>query len=79
VTPAQAIVAATRNGAAAARGLKDLGTLEAGQLADLVVLAADPLRDIKNLRSVAAAYKEGRPADQSRLPEVRVLSAIVVQ
>ena len=42
MTPAQAIGAATRNGAIAARGLKEFGTIEAGKLADLLVLAADP-------------------------------------
>lgn len=42
MTPAQALVAATKNGAFAAHGLKDFGTIEAGKLADLVVLGADP-------------------------------------
>jgi imidazolonepropionase-like amidohydrolase len=74
MTPAQAIVAATRNGAVACRGVKDFGTIEAGKLADLVVLSADPLADIHNLRKVAAVYKDGRAVDRARLPETRVLS-----
>ena len=74
VTPSQAIVAATRNGAIAARGSKEFGTIEAGKLADLVVLTADPLADIHNLRKVSAVYKEGRAINRSRLPETRVLS-----
>ena len=74
MTPSQAIVAATRNGAMAARGLKDFGTLEAGKLADVVLLTADPLSDISNLRKVAAVIKEGRVVDRARLPGSRVLS-----
>jgi imidazolonepropionase-like amidohydrolase len=74
MTPAQAIVAATRNGAIAARRREDLGTIEKGKTADFVLLTADPLADIKNLRAVAAVFKEGRLVDRSRLPETRVLS-----
>ena len=74
MTPSQAIVAGTRNGAAAARGLKEFGTIEAGKLADLVVLTADPIADISNLRKIAAVFKEGRSVDRARLPQARVLS-----
>jgi imidazolonepropionase-like amidohydrolase len=74
MTPSQAIVAGTRNGAMAARGLKDFGTLEAGKLADLVMLSADPLADIANIRKVAVVIKDGRTVDRDRLPQSRVLS-----
>ena len=75
MTPAQAIVAGTRNGATAARRIADLGTIEAGKIGDLVLLSRDPLADIKNLRSVAAVYKDGRLVDRAHLPAARVLSA----
>jgi imidazolonepropionase-like amidohydrolase len=75
MTPSQAIVSGTRNGAIAARGLKDFGTIEAGKLADLLLLKADPLARIGNLREVAAVMKNGRVVDRSKLPAVRVLSA----
>ena len=74
LTPAQAIVAATKNGAIAARGLKDFGTLEAGKFADLVVLTADPLADIHNIRKVATVMKGGKVVDRAKLPATRVLS-----
>ena len=74
MTPAQAIVAATRNGAIACRRLKDFGTLEANKLADLVILDADPLADIHNIRKVRSVMKEGRVFDPATLPERRVLS-----
>jgi hypothetical protein len=74
MSPSQAIVAGTRNGASAARGLKDFGTIEAGKFADIVLLTADPLADIGNLRKVSAVIKEGRTIDRGRLPASRVLS-----
>jgi imidazolonepropionase-like amidohydrolase len=74
MTPSQALVAGTRNGAVAARGLKEFGTLEAGKFADLVVLSADPLADIANIRKVTAVWKEGRAVDREHLPRTRVLS-----
>src|SRR5262249_8691644 len=43
MTPSQALVAATKNGAIAARAQAAIGTLERGKTADLVVLDADPL------------------------------------
>ena len=52
MTPAQAIVAATKNGALACRKQKDLGTLEAGKIADILVLDANPLADIANIRKL---------------------------
>lgn len=74
MTPAQAIIAGTRNGAIAARGQKDFGTLEVGKFADLVFLSADPLSDIHNIRKVAAVMKEGKTVDRAQLPTQRVLS-----
>jgi imidazolonepropionase-like amidohydrolase len=72
--PAKAMVAATRNGAIASRGLADFGTLEAGKRADLLVLDADPLADIKNLRKLSILVKDGRVIDRNTLPQQRVLS-----
>jgi imidazolonepropionase-like amidohydrolase len=74
MSPAQAIVAATRNGAIASRGLDKFGTLETGKLADLIVLEANPLDDIRNLRKLAVIVRDGRVIDREKLPEKRVLS-----
>lgn len=73
MTPMQAIVAGTRNGGLAA-GRPDLGTLEAGKVADLLVLDADPLADIANIRRIRVLMANGRVIDRTRLPEQRVLS-----
>jgi imidazolonepropionase-like amidohydrolase len=69
MTPAQALVAATKNGAIASQGLKDFGTIEAGKFADLLVLDADPLADIHNIRKLSLVMAEGRIIDRDRLPE----------
>jgi imidazolonepropionase-like amidohydrolase len=49
--------------------LKDYGTLEAGKLADILLLDADPLADIKNIRKLSMVMKEGAVIDRERLPE----------
>src|SRR5688572_12866633 len=69
MTPSQAIVAATRNGAMASKGLKDFGTLEAGKLADILLLDADPTTDITNIRKLSFVMKEGAVIDRDKLPE----------
>ena len=69
MTTSQAIVAATKNGAIASQGLKDFGTLEVGKLADLLVLDADPLADIHNIRKLSLVMRDGRIIDRDRLPE----------
>lgn len=74
MTPSQALVAATKNGAIACRRLNDFGTLETGKLADLLILEADPLADIRNIRKLQSVMKEGRRIDVAQLPEKRVLS-----
>lgn len=57
-----ALRAATRNGAALL-GVDSLGLLAPGKAADLVVLANNPLADIRNTRSVAAVMLRGRLFD----------------
>lgn len=51
LTPAQILQAATKN-SAEFLGAKDLGTLEKGKWADLIVLGKNPLADIRNTRSL---------------------------
>ena len=60
LTPYQALRTATI-GAAEMLGLQDqIGTLEPGKCADLVVLSADPLRDVGATRSVEMVIRDGR-------------------
>jgi imidazolonepropionase-like amidohydrolase len=58
-TPLQAIEAATETGAAALGQSAKRGTVTPGKLADLVVLDADPSRDIHNTQRIAFVVKHG--------------------
>jgi len=58
-TPWQALLAATRHAAELCGVGEDLGTIEPGKLADLIVVAADPLENIGNLRRLLLVFKEG--------------------
>ena len=69
MTPSQAIVGVTRTGAIASKGLNEFGTIEQGKIADLVLVGANPLESITNLRKVEAVIKDGKVIDLSRLPE----------
>jgi imidazolonepropionase-like amidohydrolase len=59
LTPMQAIAAATGENAKLLH-LPDRGTIAAGKRADLLVVDADPLVDIRNTRRIVAVYHEGR-------------------
>lgn len=52
LTPMQVLVASTRGGALAMGRDKEIGTVEKGKLADLLIVAGDPAADIANLRKV---------------------------
>jgi imidazolonepropionase-like amidohydrolase len=68
MTPAQAITAATKHGAMACRQLDQFGTLEVGKLADILLLRADPLADIRNIRQLEWVMRDGRIIDPDSLP-----------
>jgi len=60
LTPLQAIQTATINPAKFLGREKTQGTIEVGKRADLVLLEADPLTDIRNTRRIAAVLVRGR-------------------
>jgi len=68
-TPSQALVCATRNGGLAMHSQGDLGTLEPGMLADMLLVDGDPLQDLSILidrKRLAMVMKDGEPYSLSR-------------
>jgi imidazolonepropionase-like amidohydrolase len=59
LTPRQALTAATRDAARCMKLDRDLGTIEPGKWADLVVLDANPLDDIANAKRIASVWIAG--------------------
>ncbi|HEX3060395.1 MAG TPA: amidohydrolase family protein, partial [Usitatibacter sp.] len=51
---------ATVGGARAMRMERDLGAIETGKLADLVILEADPTKDTDNLARITSVVKGGK-------------------
>lgn len=60
LSPFQALQAATIRSAEAVGVQKDLGTVEAGKLADLIIVNGDPLKRIQDAMKVSTAIKNGR-------------------
>jgi imidazolonepropionase-like amidohydrolase len=60
LSPFDALKTATLNPAKFMRREKDLGTIERGKLADLILLDANPLEDIKNTKRIAAVMVNGK-------------------
>ena len=65
LSTAEVIRAATRTGARSMGREEELGTVEAGKLADFVVLAEDPLADLAALRSICFTVKHGHRFDRA--------------
>ena len=73
VSPMDTLLAATRNPASAYHKLDQIGTIEKGKLADLVILNADPLADINNIRNIFMVVKDGKVVDRDKLPLKKIL------
>jgi hypothetical protein len=67
LTPAEALRAATSESAAFLGRSEDHGTVEAGKVADLVLLDADPLESIETVREIRAVIFGGEYLDRERL------------
>lgn len=67
LSPAAALRAATLGPAEFLGAADSLGTVEAGQIADLVLLDANPLEEIGNTREIAAVVANGRYLDRAAL------------
>jgi imidazolonepropionase-like amidohydrolase len=65
LSPMDVILAATKESATKLRLDRDLGTLEIGKIADMVVLDASPLDDIENISRISSVFQAGEAA---RLP-----------
>ena len=72
--PMEMLKAATHNIAVAYGKHKDLGTLEPGKIADLVILDKNPLQAAENYRSIHAIIKDGVVVDRAALPLNPVLT-----
>ncbi len=67
LTPMQILVDGTQNAAKVFAARPDVGTVQPGKYADLVVLNADPLGDIKNAWKIDSVIKGGRMYQESEL------------
>lgn len=70
LTPLEAIHAATGASAEILGADEELGTLEEGKWADLVLLDADPLADIRNTRRIHTVVKGGEVVDRAAIREL---------
>jgi len=72
LTPLEALQAVTLNPARVLEMANSLGTVEPGKLADLVLLDANPLDDIRNTQKIRAVVADGRLSRRAELDELLV-------
>jgi len=70
LTPMQALQAATRSPAEFLGKLEEQGTIEQGKFADLLLLDANPLEDIRSTQKIRAVVIRGKLLDRSKLDEI---------
>ena len=70
LTPVEALRSATLNPAKFLGLEKTLGTIEVGKIADLVLLGANPLEDIRNTQRINAVVSNGRLFDRKALDKL---------
>ena len=70
LTPLEALRSATYNPAEFLGALDSLGTITRGKVADLVLLDADPLTDIRNTRRISLVIANGRVFDAAALEQL---------
>ena len=68
IKPFDVLTIATHNGAVLLGKADQLGSVEPGKLADLLLLNADPTADIENVKKIAFVMKGGQIIDESKLP-----------
>jgi imidazolonepropionase-like amidohydrolase len=67
LSPAQALEAATLVNARFLGAEGDIGSIDEGKVADLLLLDGDPLADIRNTRRIHAVIQGGRLVDREAL------------
>jgi imidazolonepropionase-like amidohydrolase len=67
IPAADIVVMSTRHGAVAMGRLDDIGTLEAGKIADLLILGADPTEDVRAFRGLTHVMRAGVLREQAEL------------
>jgi len=70
-TPLEALQTATLNPAKFLGKTAEFGTVEVGKAADLVLLKANPLEDIRNTRTVVGVVEDGRYLSQAEMEAMR--------
>lgn len=70
LTPLEALISATRNPAEYAGELHRKGTIQKGKIANLILLDADPLRDIRNTTRIYAVVQNGKVLRRSDLDKI---------
>jgi imidazolonepropionase-like amidohydrolase len=70
LTPAAALTAATLQNAKALRQQDQLGSIDAGKQADIVLLDANPLDDIRHTRRIRSVIHRGHVCDPAELLEM---------
>ena len=56
----------------------EIGTVEPGKIADMVILDANPLADSRNYRRIHSVIKDGRVVDLDALPVAPIISSMEV-